>query len=120
VSVPTSQPIAAASAAMARAQLEELARAAPARRRRRIVRLVDGAIDGCELLNLSGGPGRPAPAEARLLVEWLQLEAGEPVEQPTTSGETLNELFRLQEAYLLTDPSGAEQIELDMFAGGAA
>lgn len=102
MSVPTSPPIAAASRDMTRAQLEELARTAPARRRRRLARLVDGAIADCEFVNLSAGWSRPAPAAARLLVEWLQLEAGEPSQQPTTSSEALDELFRLQEAYLQT------------------
>jgi len=102
VSVPTSPPIAAASAAMVEAQLEELARTAGERRRRRIVRLVDRAIAQCEFVNLTGGGTRPAPAAARDLVEWLQLVAGEPVERPSTSVETLNELFRLQCAYLRT------------------
>ncbi len=109
--------IAGASQAVVRSRQESLVRSLPERRRRQLVRLIDLAIDGCEQVNLEGAPDargqRPppsvsAPAIAAVLVEWLQEAAGEPRRPPATNQEALEELFRLQEAYLLGAPSDGE------------
>jgi hypothetical protein len=112
--------IASASDAMEEARREELARTRAERHRRHMVRLVDLALDQCERRNLAAaGPGRgqppttqlPPPAMALALIEWLQLEQGEELRPPARNQQALDELFRLQEAYLLEAPEG--DVELD-------
>ena len=113
MSTSTLAPIAGASQTMVDSQRQALARGRSERRRRQLVRLIDLAIAQCEQVNLSVAPEdsglRPrarlsAPPLAAAIVKWLQEAAGEPRRPPATNQEALDELFRLQDAYLLAAP----------------
>ncbi len=105
----TTPPIADTRVRIERAQLEELARTAPTRRRQ-LVRLIDRAIDQCERANLAAAgdlpssvydrPAAPVPPAVAALLAWLQLEARESSSAPSTAVEAHCLLFRLQMPYL--------------------
>jgi hypothetical protein len=111
MSAPALAPIAVASEATLQELRRELASRRPERRRRHLVRLIDLAITQCEEVNLGASPpakgmgppaGLPAPALAVAMVHWLQADADQPARRPSTNQEALDELFRLQGAYLVT------------------
>jgi hypothetical protein len=99
---------ASASNEMVEALREDLARTRAERHRHRMLLLIDLALDQCERQNLAtGGLGSgqpPPPAMALALIEWLQLEQGRKPCPPARNQQALDELFRLQEAYLLEAP----------------
>jgi hypothetical protein len=114
-----SSAIAEASAAMVREASEQLASTAAERRRRQVLRLIDLALEQCEERNLAAaGPGKGVapprdlepPPMAVALIDWLQLQEGGSAQPPTCNQEALEELFRLQQAYLLT-PEGESELE---------
>jgi hypothetical protein len=117
-----SSAIAEASAAMVREASHRLESTAAERRRRQVLRLIDLALEQCEERNLAAaGPGKGVapprdlepPPMVVALIDWLQLQEGGPAQPPTCNQEALEELFRLQQAYLLT-PEGElddEQLE---------
>ncbi len=123
-----SSAIAEASAAMGRSQSDRLASTATERRRRRVLRLIDLALEQCEERNLAAaGPRKgtapprdlAAPPMAVAMIEWLQLQEGGEAQPPERNQDALEELFRLQGAYLLT-PEGERELddeELEEVAG---
>jgi hypothetical protein len=121
--------IASASDAMEEAVREELARTRTERQRRHMLRLIDLALDQCERRNLeAAGPGRgqppltqlPPPAMALALIEWLQMEQGGELRAPACNQQALDELFRLQEAYLLEAPEGDGELDEQELEGVAS
>ena len=117
MSTPPARRIASASDAIAEALREHLECIWRERHRRRLVALIDTAIAECEQANLDACPanedvgppaGLPAPEFAAELVAMLRAAAREPCCRPATNIEALDELFRLQAAYLicLYDASG--------------
>jgi hypothetical protein len=102
VSVPV-LPIAHTAEQIGAALQAELDRLAAERRRRHVLSLSDWAVDLAERQNLAGGDRAAPVPSAAAMVEWLQLLAGEHVRRPSTNQDALDELFRLQERYLLSD-----------------
>jgi hypothetical protein len=92
----------AAAALMRAAEADWLARTAGERARRHLVRLLDWAIEVSEEVNLERRtPQDPSRQLVRTLVEQLQAIAGLEVRQPADSFAALEQLFELQELYLL-------------------
>jgi hypothetical protein len=117
-----SSAIAEASAAMVREASEQLASTAAERRRRQVLRLIDLALEQCEERNLAAaGPGKGVapprdlgpPTMVVALIDWLQLQEGGAAQPPRCNQEALEELFRLQQAYLLTPEGELEAAELE-------
>jgi|SRR5882672_1344683 len=91
---------------MARMHRQFLVRTAAQSRRRYLVRLLDLAIDQCELRNLAapdemlGRPDLPAPQQAVALIARLQLELYGESRPPHSNQDALEMLFGLQRAFM--------------------
>jgi hypothetical protein len=102
MSVTLPDPIARTTEAIVNAQLEERRRATAERRRRHLLRLIDLAMDGCELAMLAEQAETPVLAVA--LIAWLRWDASEAPAPPRTSLDAHEELLRLQGPFLRTLP----------------
>ncbi len=89
---------AGAIAQMQATALAESERTYPDRLYRSLSGHIDEACDQVERVNIAGGGECPKPVGA--FVEYLQLLAGEPAVGPGTSGQALDELFRLSSVLL--------------------
>jgi hypothetical protein len=121
-----SSAIAEASAVMVREASDQLASTAAERRRRQVLRLIDLALEQCEERNLAAAGPRKGiapprdlgpPSMALALIDWLQLQEGGAAQPPQRNQEALEELFRLQQAYLLTPEGELDDEQLEEVAG---
>jgi hypothetical protein len=91
---------------MARMHPQFLVRTAAQRRRRHMVRLLDVAIDQCQLPNLGahdemrGRPDPLAPQQAAALIERLQRELYGGSQPPQSNQDALDTLFGLQRSFM--------------------
>lgn len=99
MSVPSSPPLANTNAVIAAAARIERARLEATGRRRRLMHRIDLAIDECERANLRDDTTPPANAAALCLL--LQAAGGEAARPAATAADALDELFRLQDRYML-------------------
>jgi hypothetical protein len=109
LSVHTLPPVAATSRLIEQAERRERARLAAKYRRRRLIRLIDRAIARCEAANLADVV--EAPTQSADLVEQLRVLWSETGQRPTTTAETLDELYRLQGRYFLVAEDDDEDAE---------
>jgi hypothetical protein len=110
MSVSVVAPIAQTSEAISKAQLEELERTAPERRRRHLVHLIDAALEQAEQAMLAEVAEPPALAE--LVIEWFEGQ------RPRTAEQAHDELFRIQERLMKPDPADVDDEEPRVCACG--
>ncbi|HEY7202437.1 MAG TPA: hypothetical protein VIC57_19615 [Candidatus Dormibacteraeota bacterium] len=107
-----SQAIASAVTDMHESEAAWRARTAAERSRRHLLRLLDWAIAVCEEVNLGlRDDDDPRRRAVTTLVEQMRVIAGLEQRLGTSAGDLLDQLFELQERYVLAPPGRDDELE---------